>query len=161
VVVLRYWFDKYWEFSGIILKGRRTRNIFLLKENVDFLRSYDGQSNQLTTGHGFVRLLIDDVVPAMNKLRGPITMAEVKLSSAFRYCGNFVVIDGKAVLISLITTKEIGKECLGLEGGYHERSYWACKENAMMKASIQTSIYKLMLMELGIQTGQTAVLCRE
>jgi hypothetical protein len=30
------------------------------------------------------------------------------------------------------------------------------KENAMMKA-IQTSIYKLMLMELGIQTGQTAV----
>jgi hypothetical protein len=30
-------------------------------------------------------------------------------------------------------------------------------ENAMMKASIQTSIYKLMLMELGIQTGQTAV----
>jgi hypothetical protein len=31
------------------------------------------------------------------------------------------------------------------------------KENAMMKASIQTSIYKLMLMELGIQTGQTAV----
>jgi hypothetical protein len=27
----------------------------------------------------------------------------------------------------------------------------------MMKASIQTSIYKLMLMELGIQTGQTAV----
>jgi hypothetical protein len=29
--------------------------------------------------------------------------------------------------------------------------------NAMMKASIQTSIYKLMLMELGIQTGQTAV----
>jgi hypothetical protein len=25
------------------------------------------------------------------------------------------------------------------------------KENAMMKASIQTSIYKLMLMELGIQ----------
>jgi hypothetical protein len=30
------------------------------------------------------------------------------------------------------------------------------KENAMMKASIQTS-YKLMLMELGIQTGQTAV----
>jgi hypothetical protein len=33
----------------------------------------------------------------------------------------------------------------------------AYKENAMMKASIQTSIYKLMLMELGIQTGQTAV----
>jgi ATP-dependent exoDNAse (exonuclease V) beta subunit len=31
----------------------------------------------------FVRLLIDDVVPAMNKLRGPITiMPEVKLSSA-------------------------------------------------------------------------------
>jgi hypothetical protein len=39
----------------------------------------------------------------------------------------------------------------------HERSYEPYKENAMMKASIQTSIYKLMLMELGIQTGQTAV----
>jgi hypothetical protein len=38
----------------------------------------------------FVRLLIDDVVPAMNKLRGPITiMPEVKLSSYFRYCGNY------------------------------------------------------------------------
>jgi hypothetical protein len=37
----------------------------------------------------FVRLLIDDVVPAMNKLRGPITiMPEVKLCY-FRYCRNY------------------------------------------------------------------------
>jgi hypothetical protein len=38
----------------------------------------------------FVRLLIDDVVPAMNKLRGPITiMPEVKLSSATLGIGNY------------------------------------------------------------------------
>jgi hypothetical protein len=57
----------------------------------------------------FVRLLIDDVVPAMNKLRGPITiMPEVKLSSATLGAGtiDLVVIDGKAVLISLITKQK-------------------------------------------------------
>jgi ATP-dependent exoDNAse (exonuclease V) beta subunit len=46
----------------------------------------------------FVRLLIDDVVPAMNKLRGPITiMPEVKLSSATLVLGtiDLVVIDGE------------------------------------------------------------------
>jgi hypothetical protein len=47
----------------------------------------------------FVRLLIDDVVPAMNKLRGPITiMPEVKLSSAtLGIAGtiDLVVIDGE------------------------------------------------------------------
>jgi hypothetical protein len=37
------------------------------------------------------------------------------------------------------------------------KGYEPLQRNAMMKASIQTSIYKLMLMELGIQTGQTAV----
>jgi ATP-dependent exoDNAse (exonuclease V) beta subunit len=46
----------------------------------------------------FVRLLIDDVVPAMNKLRGPITiMPEVKLSSLLGIAGtiDLVVIDGE------------------------------------------------------------------
>jgi hypothetical protein len=76
----------------------------------------------------FVRLLIDDVVPAMNKLRGPITiMPEVKLSSAtLGIAGtiDLVVIDGKAVLISLITKQKIGKRMFGIGRRYqHERSY--------------------------------------
>jgi hypothetical protein len=47
-------FDKYFqEFSGIILKGRRTPE-YIFKRKRRFLKeSYDGQSNQLTTGHGF------------------------------------------------------------------------------------------------------------
>jgi hypothetical protein len=48
---------------------------------------------------GFCSSLIDDVVPAMNKLRGPITiMPEVKLSSAtLGIVGtiDLVVIDGE------------------------------------------------------------------
>jgi hypothetical protein len=35
------------------------------------------------------------------------------------------------------------------------------KENAMMKASIQTSIYKLMLMELNSNRADCCFLCRE
>jgi ATP-dependent exoDNAse (exonuclease V) beta subunit len=76
----------------------------------------------------FVRLLIDDVVPAMNKLRGPITiMPEVKLSSAtLGIVGtiDLVVIDGEGrAHIFDYKTKEIG-ECFGLERRYqHERSY--------------------------------------
>jgi hypothetical protein len=61
----------------------------------------------------FVRLLIDDVVPAMG-LRGPITiMPEVKLSS-FRYCRNYhlVVIDGEGhAHIFDYKTKRLGKKC--------------------------------------------------
>jgi hypothetical protein len=46
-------FDKYFqEFSGIILKAGEHSEYISFKENVDFLESYDGQSNQLTTGHG-------------------------------------------------------------------------------------------------------------
>jgi hypothetical protein len=55
--------------SGIILKGRRNPEYISFKENVDFLRKAMTQSNQLTTAMDFVRLFIDDVVPAMNKLR--------------------------------------------------------------------------------------------
>jgi hypothetical protein len=98
-------------------------------------------SNQLTTGHGFCSSLIDDVVPAMNKLRGPITiMPEVKLSSAtLGIAGtiDLVVIDGKAVLISLITKQKIGKRMFwDWKGGTNMKgSYEPYKENAMMKAS--------------------------
>jgi hypothetical protein len=50
----------------------------------------------------FVRLLIDDVVPAMNNER-------LTIQRYFRYCMgtiDLVVIDGKAVLISLITKQK-------------------------------------------------------
>jgi hypothetical protein len=39
----------------------------------------------------------------------------------------------------------------------NEEGYEPYKENAMMKASYRHLFTKLMLMELGIQTGQTAV----
>jgi hypothetical protein len=54
-------------------------------------------------------------------------------------------------------TKEIGRMFWDWKGTNMKGVMSPYKENAMMKASIQTSIYKLMLMELGIQTGQTAV----
>jgi ATP-dependent exoDNAse (exonuclease V) beta subunit len=72
----------------------------------------------------FVRLLIDDVVPAMNKLRGPITiMPEVKLSSATLGIGtiDLVVIDGEGrAHIFDYKTKEIGKR-MGLESGTNNK----------------------------------------
>jgi ATP-dependent exoDNAse (exonuclease V) beta subunit len=87
-------------FSGIILKGRRTLGIYFFKENVDFLRkAMMDRAISSQPAMDFVRLLIDDVVPAMNKLRGPITiMPEVKLSSAtLGIAGtiDLVVIDGE------------------------------------------------------------------
>jgi ATP-dependent exoDNAse (exonuclease V) beta subunit len=86
-------------FSGIILKGR-TPGIYFFKENVDFLRkAMMDRAISSQPAMDFVRLLIDDVVPAMNKLRGPITiMPEVKLSSAtLGIAGtiDLVVIDGE------------------------------------------------------------------
>jgi hypothetical protein len=85
-------------FSGIILKGRRTPGIYFFKENVDFLRkAMMDRAISSQPAMDFVRLLIDDVVPAMNKLRGPITiMPEVKLSATLGTGTiDLVVIDGE------------------------------------------------------------------
>jgi hypothetical protein len=67
---------------------------------------------------------------------------------------SFVVIDGEGrAHIFDYKTKEIGKSVLDWKGGTNMKGVMSPTKNAMMKASIQTSIYKLMLMELGIQTG--------
>lgn len=108
----------------------------------------------------FIDLLISEVVPILNKLKGPITiMPEVKLASKTMGTAgtiDLLVVDGDGIAyIFDYKTKEVKKEdywdwkqgtnMKGVMGPY--------KENAKMKASIQTSIYKLMLMELGVQTG--------
>jgi hypothetical protein len=84
-------FDKYFqEFSGIILKAGEHPEYISKKTSISRKAMMD-RAISSQPAMDFVRLLIDDVVPAMNKLRGPITiMPEVKLSSAtFRYCGNY------------------------------------------------------------------------
>jgi hypothetical protein len=70
----------FWDY----LKGQENTEYISFKENVDFLRkAMMDRAISSQPAMDFVRLLIDDVVPAMNKLRGPITiMPEVKLSSA-------------------------------------------------------------------------------
>jgi hypothetical protein len=67
-------FDKYFqEFSGIILKGRRTLGIYFFKERRFLKKAMMDRAISSQPAMDFV-LLIDDVVPAMNKLRGPITI---------------------------------------------------------------------------------------
>jgi hypothetical protein len=56
-------------FSGIILRAGEHSGIYFFKENVDFLRKAMMTEQSAHNRPFFVRLLIDDVVPAMNKLR--------------------------------------------------------------------------------------------
>lgn len=134
-------------------------------ENYDYLRKEMGdRDTSQVPAREFIRLLDEKVIPVLNKLKGPITiMPEVKLSSVtLGVAGtiDLIVVDGEGrAHIFDYKTKEEKKEVfwdwsegtnmLGVMGAY--------RENAMMKASIQTSIYKLMLMELGIQTGRASV----
>lgn len=112
----------------------------------------------------FIELLRDIVVPDLNKLKGPLTiLPEVRLmSKSMGVAGTIDLLvvdgDGKAHIYDY-KTKETNKRHLWNwnEGTNMKGVMGAYKENAMMKASIQTSIYKLMLKEMGIDTGHTAV----
>lgn len=131
------------------------------KKNFDFLvEAMSERSISRAPALKFLNLLKEKVIPVIGRLKGPITiMPEVKLSSkTMGVAGtiDLLVIDGDGTAhIFDYKTKQTTKEHFwdfkssikmkGLMGPY--------SENAKMKASIQTSIYKLMLMELGIQTG--------
>lgn len=140
------------------------------KEYQDFYNAYDfvnKNMDSLSTPHArdLLKLLSTTLkTHVFGSLKGPLTlMPEVKLSSAsLGVAGtiDLLVIDGngKAHIFDY-KTKEIGKQKnwdynspvrLTKElGGYNE--------NAMMKASIQTSMYKLMLLEMGIEVGPANV----
>ena len=137
------------------------------KEVYEFVR--DNMDNK--SFHGSYSLLtkVSDVFDEhiYKKLQGPLTfMPEVKLASeTLGVAGmiDLIVIDGKGVAhIFDYKTKEVGKERYwkwedekrqGLKGTLSH-----FPSNSMMKASIQTSIYKLMLNEIGIVTGPANVL---
>lgn len=112
----------------------------------------------------FVQLLEDKVVPVINNVKGPYTiMPEVRLHSAnMKLAGtiDLIVIDGDGrAHIFDYKTKESGRHAFWnwKQGTNMKGVMGAYKENAMMKASIQTSIYKLFLMEMGIQTAGASV----
>jgi hypothetical protein len=107
----------------------------------------------------FIALLEKEVIPHILDLPGPIVlMPEVKLSSkSFGVAGtiDLIVIDGtgKARIFDFKTKEENKRpfwnysrhlrRLKGVMSGY--------SDNAMIKASIQTSMYKVMLKEMGIE----------
>lgn len=160
-------FDSFFEtyFFNHLQGEEGTPEYKAFKENYEFLRKEMGdRATSQVPARDFIRLLDEKVIPVLNKLKGPITiMPEVKLSSAkLGVAGtiDLLVIDGEGrAHIFDYKTKEEGKEVFWdwSQGTNMKGVMGAYRENAMMKASVQTSIYKLMLMELGIQTGRTAV----
>ena len=115
----------------------------------------------------FLKELKKTIIPHISRLEGPIhIMPEVKLSSkTFGVAGtiDLIVLDGAGrAHIFDYKTKEFkdgakakwsatshGRRLKGVMNGY--------AENAMMKASIQTSVYKLILNEMGIDVAPSKV----
>lgn len=123
-------------------------------------------SNDRTALHiqSFLKMLNTTVIPVISALPGPVTiLPEVQLASkTLGVAGklDLVVVDGKGrAHIFDYKTKTIGREfwwdynspakMKGVMGDY--------SDNAMMKASVQTSIYKLILMEMGIDVAPSNI----
>jgi hypothetical protein len=136
-----------------------------------YLESYEKMKSALVKSdrtalftQSFLEKLNSVVIPVLNKLPGPITiMPEVQLSSkTLGVAGklDLIVIDGTGrAHIFDYKTKTEGKEFwwdynspAKMNGVMKDYS-----DNAMMKASIQTSIYKLMLMEMGIEVAPSNI----
>lgn len=108
----------------------------------------------------FLKLVMDEVIPALNRLSGPLEIIPEfrAYSETLGLAGtmDLLVIDGKGQgHIFDYKTKEVNKyhywkseTGLNMKGTMSSR-----QENAESKAAIQTSIYKIMLGEMGITTG--------
>lgn len=162
----QYFIDYFEEHFFNHLRGQEgTVEYKAFKEGFEFLQQTMGD-RKLSRGPAtrFIELIIDKVIPVIGALRGPITiMPEVKLSSkTMGVAGtiDLLVVDGGGrAYVFDYKTKEVNKRPFwDWSGGTNMKgAMGAYKENAMMKASIQTSIYKLMLMELGIEVGPSSI----
>jgi len=142
-------------------KGSPEYNDFV--ESFDFLLKAMEDKN-LAYARDFLKLVKESVVKKIKDLPGPIViMPEVKLGSkTFGVAGtiDLIVVDGngKAHIFDY-KTKETGKVLwwdynagVRMEGVMSSYS-----DNSKMKASIQTSLYKILLMELGIESGPSSI----
>ena len=157
------YFEKYF-FSRIPNSERGTKEFKDFKAAFDFVN--ENMDPESTPKARDLLTLLDTTLKEeiFEKLPGPLTfMPEVKLSSkSLGVAGtiDLLVIDGKGKAhIFDYKTKQTGK----LRGWDFNspvrltKELSAYNENAMMKASIQTSMYKLMLLEKGIAVGPANV----
>ena len=139
-----------------------------LVDEVDKAMGIDRIASSVAT-KAFMRYLTETVLPVINKIPGPISiLPELKLASkTLGLAGtlDLVVLDkfGRAHIFDY-KTKEAGKERFwnynetrGMPNPNMVGTMAPYKDNAMMKASIQTSIYKMMLAELGIETADVSI----
>lgn len=147
--------------QGTKLEGTPEAKQF--KEIYDFLLKNMSEKSS-ADAFQFLTLVTKKVVPALNKLPGPLEiMPEFKAySDTLGLAGtiDLLVVDGKGIgHIYDYKTKETGKKHywntrsgVSMKGAMNAR-----QENAESRAAIQTSMYKIMLAEIGVRTGPSHI----
>lgn len=157
-------FEEYFEknfFSHLRNNGEEFK---ALKESFEFIKE-NMTEEDAHNGLIYLNKLYEQLDKNIfKKLSGPLTlMPEVRLASKnLGVAGtiDLLVIDGNGVAyIFDYKTKEEGKRRNWdyLSNVHLKAPLSAYNDNAMMKASIQTTIYRLMLREKGIQVGHAKI----
>lgn len=161
----RRFFKKYFFDNGLI-KDKSTAEFKQFKKAYEFILTNRNDSKAVNSNSFLEKLgntLKDNV---FNVLTGPLTlMSEVKLGSkALGVAGtiDLLVIDGKGEAhIFDYKTKEAGQKKWEQwsypYGNKMQNEMGSYPDNAKNKASIQLSVYKVLLLELGIKTSNMTI----